>query len=90
MSCTAPGGAQRVERDRSHVLEAHPLPRNTGPSAHALTILVEPSSPMTGSTHVMHTPMPQAIASSTATCTGMSNSIATAVTARSVSMGAQA
>ncbi len=32
---------------------------------------VSPSSPTTGSTQVMHTPIPQAIDSSTATCEGM-------------------
>ena len=38
----------------------------------ARDIRVIPSDPMTGSTQVMQTPMPQAIASSTAACTGMS------------------
>ena len=47
-------------------------PRNTGPSTHDRTIRVIPSVPVTGSTQVMQTPMPQAISSSTATCTGMS------------------
>ena len=55
-------------------------PRNTGPSTHDLTILVMPSEPMTGSTQVMHVPTPQAIDSSTATCTGMSYLRASAVT----------
>ena len=32
---------------------------------------VSPSSPITGSTQVMQTPMPQAIDSSTASCVGM-------------------
>ena len=41
-------------------------PKNTGPSVHERTMRVTPSSPMTGSTHVMHTPTPQAIDSSTA------------------------
>ena len=45
---------------------------------------------MTGSTQVMQTPMPQAIDSSTATWTGMSNSTATAVTPRSIAIGPQA
>jgi len=47
-------------------------PRNTGPSTQDRTIRVTPSSPMTGSTQVMHTPMPQAIDSSTRVSTGMS------------------
>ena len=47
-------------------------PRNTGPSMQERTIRVMPSDPTTGSTHVMQTPIPQAIASSTAACTGMS------------------
>ena len=41
-------------------------PRKTGPSTHERSMRVTPSSPITGSTHVMQTPMPQAIASSTA------------------------
>ena len=47
-------------------------PRNTGPSTQERTIRVIPSVPTTGSTQVMQTPIPQAISSSTATCTGMS------------------
>jgi hypothetical protein len=47
-------------------------PRKTGPSTQERTIRVTPSLPITGRTQVMQTPMPQAIASSTAACTGMS------------------
>ena len=47
-------------------------PRNTGPSTQDRAIRVTPSSPTTGSTQVMQTPMPQAIDSSTSACTGMS------------------
>ena len=36
-------------------------PRKTGPSTQDRTIRVWPSSPTTGSTQVMHTPIPQAI-----------------------------
>jgi hypothetical protein len=65
-------------------------PRKTGPSTHERTILVIPSLPTTGSTQVMHTPTPQAIASSTATCTGRSYLRAKAVTWRSIGIGPQA
>ena len=52
---------------------------------------VLPSSPTTGSTQVMQTPMPQAIDSSTATWTGMPYVASrTAVTARSIAIGPQA
>ena len=47
-------------------------PRNTGPVTQDRTIRVTPSSPMTGRTQVMHTPMPQAIDSSTRVSAGMS------------------
>ncbi len=49
-----------------------------------------PSVPATGSTQVMQTPTPQAISSSTATCTGMSYRRASAVTWRSIGIGPQA
>ena len=39
-----------------------------GPSTHERTIRVRPSEPTTGMTHVMQTPTPQAMDSSTATC----------------------
>ena len=65
-------------------------PRKTGPSTHDRTIRVTPSSPTTGSTQVMQTPMPQAIDSSTAHCTGTPARSATAVTARSIAIGPQA
>ena len=42
-------------------------PPKTGPSVHERLNRVRPSSPITGSTQVMHTPIPQAIDSSTAT-----------------------
>ena len=60
-------GAQRVRRHRAHVVAAHPLAANTGPSMQDRVNRVRPSSPTTGSTQVMHTPIPQAIDSSTAT-----------------------
>ena len=47
-------------------------PWNTGPSTQERTIRVTPSSPTTGSTHVMQTPIPQAMDSSTRASTGMS------------------
>ena len=47
-------------------------PRNTGPSTQERTMRVIPSLPVTGSTQVMQTPIPQAMASSTQACTGMS------------------
>src|SRR5262245_39518201 len=47
-------------------------PRKTGPSTQDRVILVTPSSPITGSTQVMQTPVPQAMDSSTSTCAGMS------------------
>ena len=45
---------------------------------------------MTGSTQVMHTPMPQAIASSTATWHGMPRAAQSSETARSIAIGPQA
>ena len=45
---------------------------DTGPSVQDRVIRVTPSSPTTGSTQVMQTPIPQAIDSSTSACTGMS------------------
>ena len=42
-------------------------PPNTGPSVQDREKRVRPSSPTTGSTQVMQTPIPQAIDSSTAT-----------------------
>ena len=51
---------------------------------------VTSSSPTTGSTQVMQTPMPQAIDSSTATCAGMPRAAARSLTARSMPMGPQA
>ena len=65
-------------------------PRNTGPSAQDRTIRVIPSLPTTGSTQVMQTPMPQAIASSTAASTGRSQRRASTVTWRSIGIGPQA
>ncbi len=65
-------------------------PRNTGPSTQDRTILVIPSEPATGSTHVMQTPMPQAIDSSTRAWTGISYRLARAVTWRSMGIGPQA
>ena len=47
-------------------------PRKTGPSTQDRTILVTPSSPTTGRTQVMQTPVPQAMDSSTRTWAGMS------------------
>ena len=57
---------------------------------HARDIRVIPSDPMTGSTQVMQTPMPQAIASSTAACTGMSYRRASTVIWRSIAIGPHA
>ena len=51
---------------------------------------VRPSSPTTGSTQVMQTPMPQAIDSSTATWLGMPCAVAMSATARSIGIGPQA
>ena len=65
-------------------------PRKTGPSVQDRTILVTPSSPTTGRTHVMQTPVPHAICSSTRTCAGMSYRPAIAVTWRSIPIGPQA
>src|SRR5262249_37274548 len=65
-------------------------PRNAGPSTQDRTILVIPSVPVTGSTQVMQTPTPQAISSSTATCTRMSYRRATDVTWRSIGIGPHA
>ena len=53
-------------------------------------IRVTPSSPTTGSTQVMHTPIPQAIDSSTATWHGSPYDAATAPTARSIGIGPHA
>ena len=57
---------------------------------HERVIRITPSSPRTGSTHVMQTPMPQAIDSSTAHCAGRPWSVATLVTAASIPIGPQA
>jgi hypothetical protein len=57
---------------------------------HARDIRVIPSDPTTGSTQVMQTPMPQAIASSTAACTGMSYRRASTVICRSIGIGPHA
>ena len=65
-------------------------PRNTGPSTHERTIRVIPSVPVTGSTQPMHTPVPQAMGTSTDACTGMSYRPARAVTSRSTGTGAHA
>ena len=65
-------------------------PRNTGPSTQERTIRVTPSWPVTGSTQVMQTPIPHAIDSSTATCTGRSYRRASRVTWRSMAIGPQA
>ena len=46
--------------------------------------------PVTGSTHPMHTPVPQAMGTSTDACTGMSYLPAIAVTSRSTGTGAHA
>src|SRR5690606_17224713 len=66
-------------------------PRSTGPSAQARIMRVTPSSPWTGSMHVMHTPMPHAPVccrnSSTDTWEGRPKSPATCVTDRSRSVG---
>jgi hypothetical protein len=64
--------------------------RNTGPSTQERTILVIPSVPVTGSTHPMHTPVPQAMGTSTDAWTGMSYRLAIAVTSRSTGTGALA
>ncbi len=63
---------------------------NTGPSTHERTKRDFPSSPRTGSTQVMHTPIPQAIASSTATWAWIACLRATSPTARSIGIGPQA
>ncbi len=63
---------------------------NTGPSTQDRLIRVTPSSPTTGSTQVMQTPIPQAIDSSTATWQGSPYEAATAPTARSIGIGPQA
>ena len=51
---------------------------------------VMPSSPMTGRTQVMHTPMPQAMDSSTAIWATAPNSPARRVTLSSIGIGPQA
>ena len=63
---------------------------NTGPSTQDRSIRVTPSSPRTGSTQVMQTPMPHAIDSSTATCDGIPRCIAISATARSIGIGPHA
>ena len=65
-------------------------PRNTGPATQDRTMRVTPSSPTTGSTQVMHTPMPHAMDSSTSASTGMSYRPASVVTWRSMPIGPQA
>jgi hypothetical protein len=65
-------------------------PRNTGPSTHERTIRVIPSVPVTGSTHPMQTPVPQAIGTSTEVCAGIAYLLAIAVTSRSTETGAAA
>ena len=65
-------------------------PRNTGPSVQERTIRVSPSSPTTGSTQVMHTPMPQAIDSSTAHWLCAPAASAISVTACSMPIGPHA
>jgi hypothetical protein len=62
----------------------------TGPSTQDRVIRVMPSFPTTGSTQVMHTPIPQAIDSSTATWQGNPYDDATAPTARSIGIGPHA
>ena len=76
---TVPTSAQRTS-----------LPRNTGPSVQERTIRVTPSDPRTGSTQVMHTPIPQAIDSSTAHWLCAPVSAATAATEASIAIGPQA
>ncbi len=58
------GRARTRRRRASHRTRS---PRNTGPSTHERTMRVFPSVPVTGRTQVIHTPMPQAMDSSTAT-----------------------
>ena len=60
------------------------------PSTQERTIRVTPSSPPTGSTQVMQTPMPQAIDSSTAHWEATPCFSATSLTARSIGIGPQA
>jgi hypothetical protein len=65
-------------------------PRKTGPSTQERTIRVIPSVPVTGSTHPMHTPVPQAMGTSTDAWTGIAYRFAIAVTSRSTDTGADA
>ena len=65
-------------------------PRKTGPSTHERTIRVTPSLPVTGMTHVMHTPTPHAIDSSTATWATAPCAAAMSETERSIAIGPQA
>ena len=51
---------------------------------------MRPSSPTIGSTQVMQTPIPQAMASSTATYAGVPRAEAASATARSIGIGPQA
>ena len=65
----------RSARQRADVVPAHPAGRRTpGPRRRSGRSAIVPSSPRTGSTQVMHTPMPQAIDSSTATWARMARS----------------
>ena len=62
----------------------------TGPSTQERTIRTCSSAPRTGSTHVMQTPTPQAIVSSTATWQTTPCACATRATAASIGIGPQA
>ena len=76
---TVPTSAQRTRS-----------PSNTGPSTHDRTMRVTPSSPMTGMTQVMQTPMPHAIDSSTAVWLCAPCAVAISLTACSMPIGPHA
>ena len=59
-------GAEGVRRHRADVVPAHPVAAEHRALDAGANHAGRPSSPTTGSTHVMQTPMPQAIDSSTA------------------------
>ena len=65
-------------------------PGTPGPSVQERTIRVTPSDPRTGSTQVMHTPIPHAIDSSTAHWLWAPVSAATAATEASIAIGPHA
>src|SRR5918999_1383561 len=86
-------GPRRVASDTGSTGPGAPshatlAPSRTGPSVHDRTYTTDsslrPLRRITGMTHVMHAPNPQAMSSSTATCTGMELRAQIAETAASI------